>query len=316
MSYRYNTIDIIVGVGMCAIVFSAMLFFVAANGTVLVATPQAGSLQQSFVDETELTLLQPALGQAIVETTVLQLRSNQVAAEATEEWNQALLARKSVQSIADDPFEVVFYRAATFPDDHMARVQNIMGHFIVNFTQRGFRSGMLSADQNLSEFNTGMIHATEAMGQRLEQEFVSTWQSMLGGWIVHASQDYWNHDRAIQEQLGSAIVHMAQAPMVFEDASAANQNQLGSLLVAVGRTASMPEVMTPSATVATNVGASDASTGPAVWPEIQIGYLLAAALGLCAVFGGGLMLSARSREARALADMRHDAARWIFRMAA
>ena len=27
MSYRYNTIDIIVGVGMCAIVFGALLFF-------------------------------------------------------------------------------------------------------------------------------------------------------------------------------------------------------------------------------------------------------------------------------------------------
>jgi hypothetical protein len=39
MSYRYNTIDIIVGIGMCAIVFGAWLFFFAANGTYQVATP-------------------------------------------------------------------------------------------------------------------------------------------------------------------------------------------------------------------------------------------------------------------------------------
>ena len=66
MSYRYNMVDIIVGVGMCAIVFGAMLFFVAANGTVLVATSQSGSLQQPSVDARGTTWLQPALGQAIV----------------------------------------------------------------------------------------------------------------------------------------------------------------------------------------------------------------------------------------------------------
>ena len=41
MSYRYNTIDIIVGVGMCAIVFGALLFFVAANGTLSDSHPTA-----------------------------------------------------------------------------------------------------------------------------------------------------------------------------------------------------------------------------------------------------------------------------------
>jgi hypothetical protein len=45
MSRRYNTIDIIVGVGMCAIVFGASLFFVAANGTNQVATPQHLSIE-------------------------------------------------------------------------------------------------------------------------------------------------------------------------------------------------------------------------------------------------------------------------------
>jgi hypothetical protein len=40
MSYRYNTIDLIVGVGMCAIVCGAFLFFVAADGTFQAATLQ------------------------------------------------------------------------------------------------------------------------------------------------------------------------------------------------------------------------------------------------------------------------------------
>jgi len=33
MSHRYNTIDILIGVGMCAIVLRALLFFFSANGT-------------------------------------------------------------------------------------------------------------------------------------------------------------------------------------------------------------------------------------------------------------------------------------------
>jgi len=317
MSYRYNTIDIIVGVGMCAIVFGAMLFFVAANGTVLVATPQSGSLQQPSVDARGTTWLQPALGQAIVEKTALKLHSDQITAAAIEEWDQAMLARQSMQSLADDPFGFVLYRAATFPDDHMTRVQVVMGHFIVNFTQRGIRSGVLSADQNLSDFNTGMIRATEAMGQRLDQQFGSTWQATLGGWIVDASQDFWKHERDVQEQLGTAIVHRTQAAMVLEDEWAANQYQLGSLLVAVDRTSAMPDDMiSTAAPVVTNVGASDELFGSAVWPEIPMGYLITATVGLCAVFGGRLILSARRREEKALADMQHDAARWIFRMAA
>ena len=41
MSYRYTTIDIIVGVGMCAIVFGALLFVGAANGMLQTATLQS-----------------------------------------------------------------------------------------------------------------------------------------------------------------------------------------------------------------------------------------------------------------------------------
>lgn len=54
-------------------------------------------------------------------------------------------------------------QAATVPADHVAWVQYVMGPAIVNFTARGIRSGVLSADQYLSEYNTNMIRVTEAM---------------------------------------------------------------------------------------------------------------------------------------------------------
>jgi hypothetical protein len=44
--------------------------------------------------------------------------------------------------------------------------------------------------------------------------------------------------------------------------------------------------------------------------------LIAASLMLGTVFFGGLALSARSRETKALAEMRQLAAKWVYRMAA
>lgn len=39
MSYRYNTIDIILGVWICAILFRELLLFFAANGTYQAVPP-------------------------------------------------------------------------------------------------------------------------------------------------------------------------------------------------------------------------------------------------------------------------------------
>ena len=177
MSYRYNSIDIIVGVGMCAIVFGALLFFVAANGTLQTAIPQPISIEQPGDIQLGMTWLQPALGQTIVEHSIFERHANHVMAQSASEWNRTTIAHHELQSLPGGPFGAVIRQAATVPADHMARVQGVMGRAIVNFTQRGIRSGMLSADQYLSDYNSGMIRATEARGQRLDHHFASTWQA-------------------------------------------------------------------------------------------------------------------------------------------
>lgn len=317
MSYRYTTVDIIVGVGMCAIVFGALLLFVAASGTFLVPSPQTAAIEQSSGPAAGMSLLQPALGHAIVERTLLQRYSDRVTTEAILEWNQAMQAHHSLQSIPGGPFGFVVQRAATVPDEHAARVQTVMGRSIVNFTRRGIRSGVLSADQYLSDYNRNMIGITEATGQRLDREFASTWQAILGRWIVDASRDYVRRGMAVQERLGTAILHMTQAKTGLEDAWATNQYQLASLIAAVDRTAGTPDrtVQVASADFAAD-RASVAAARPVSLPEIPMGYLIVAAMALGAVFFGGLILSAANREAKALADMKRDSSRWVYRMAA
>ncbi|MGA6828545.1 hypothetical protein ACO9S2_13125 [Nitrospira sp. NS4] len=321
MSYRYNGIDIVVGVGMCAIVFGALLLVFATSGMFLVATSEPIAFEQPSVMTAGMTWLQPALGQAIVERTLLQHQSDRMMASALSEWNQAMLAHRSLQSASGDPFAIIRQRAATVPDDHAARVQAVMGRSIVNFTRRGVRSGILSADLYLSDYNRGMIDVAERMGQRLDSGFASTWQATLGQWIVDASRDYAGRYAMVQERLGTAIMHMnmAQAKTGLEDAWASNQYQLASLLAAVDRTTATADRFTQLAAAEAELTSKPASVVMArtvTWPEIPMGYMIAAALMLMTVFFGGINFSAARREAKALAERNRDAAKWVYRTAA
>ena len=317
MSYRYNTIDIIVGIGFCAIVLGAFLVFLAANGTYQAGMLQPMSMEQFGDSQLGMTWLQPAIGQAIVDQVLFERHADRVMAEAASEWNRTMLAHDRFQSLSGDPLEAVRRQAASGPEDHMARIQDIMGRAIVNFTGRGIRSGVLSADQALSDFNTKMIRATEARGQRLDQEFASTWQATLGRRIVDAVQNYRTQAGAIQERIGTALLHVVQAQSGSEEVRAAKQEQLASLVVAAVRTEAMAEQLNLLAAIEYFAEETPvAFTEPVSWPEIPIGYLIVSSLMLAAVFFGGLSLTAHSRESKSLAQMRYSAAKWVYRTAA
>jgi hypothetical protein len=317
MSYRYNTIDIIVGVGMCATVFGILLFFFAANGTYQITTPQPISIEQPVGIELGMTSLQPALGQAIVEQALFERHANQALTRSVSAWNQATLARQEFESLPGGPLGIVMREAATVPADHMARVQYVMGQAIVNFTSRGIRSGVLSADQYLSDYNTNMIRVTEARGQRLDHEFLSTWQATLGRRIVDATQDYSRQAGAIQERLGAAILYLTQAQTGSEEVRAVQQEQLASLVVAAIRTEALMDRLTLLAAIESlPEDTAVATTEPASWPEVPMGYLIVAGIMLVTVFFGGLSLTARSRESKALAEMEYQASKLVYRMAA
>lgn len=317
MSYRYNSIDIIVGIGMCAIVFGALLLFAVASGTLQAAIPQPISSEQPTDSQLGMIWLQPALGQAIVDQAIFERRANQVMAQSASEWNQATLVYHTFQSLPGGPFGAVMREAATVPADHMARIQGVMGRAIVNFTARGVRSGVLSADQYLSDYNTGMIRATEARGQRLNEDFVSTWQATLGRRIVEAIQNYRKRAGVIQERVGTALMHVTQAQRGSEEVQAATQEQLASLVIAAVRTEALADRLTMLAAIESPPrDTAVVSTEPASWPEMPMGYLIAASLMLAAVFFGGLWLTAQSRETKALAERQYNAAKWVYRMAA
>lgn len=317
MSYRYNTVDIIVGVGMCAILFSAFLFFVAANGTYQVAIPQPVLQGEPVVIDVGINRIQPVLGQAIVDDVIFERHADQVMARSVLEWNRATLAQHDFQSYAGGPFDAVRRQAEAVPAEHMARVQGVMGREIVNFTKRGVRSGTLSADLYLSDYNAGMIRTIEARGQRLHEAFASTWQATLGRRIVDAVQRYTERAGAIQERMGSALVQLVQGERSIAERRTVLQAQLASLVTAAVRTEALSDRLTLLAAIEsfpedTSVG----FTEPVSWPEIPLGYLIVIGFVLMAVFFTGISLSARRRETQALAEMQRNQGRWVYRPAA
>jgi hypothetical protein len=310
MLYRYNTVDVVVGVGMCAVIFGALLFLFAASGTLMV--PSSSMLVEPSGMSAGSALLQQALGEAVVERILLQRRTDQITLATAAEWERAFQAFRSLQAMSARPLFAIERRAEAIPAEHEARVQAVMGRHIVNFTRRGVRSGVLSADHYMSDYNSRMIGATESMGQRLDREFVATWQSRLGQWIVDAVQEYSGRERNVQEQLGAAIVHLAQSRTMLNDAWAGNQYQIGSLMAAVDRSGIAQQRF--ASTTKPSFVASSMSTVERM--DIPMSYLIAAALGLCALFFGGLVAAGSDREAKVMMESKRESSRWVYRMAA
>ncbi|MGC4097277.1 MAG: hypothetical protein QM706_09190 [Nitrospira sp.] len=317
MSYRYNTIDVVVGVGMCAILFGALLLFLAVNGTYQAIMPQAPVPEQSAGIESGLRALQPALGQAIVDQVLFERRTNQAMVQSVSEWNRVTLAQHELYSGSLGVLGATLDEAAIIPAAHLARVQNVMGRAIVNVTARGVRSGLLSVDHDGSLYNMRMIDMIETRGQRLHQEFASTWQTLLGRRIVDAAQYDWAQAGAIQERLGWALVRVVEAQRNMEQGQSTQQEQLAGLIFAAVRSETPTgSVVMPVPVASPADGTTIASSEPMAWPEVPISYLLLAVFILSAVFLGALSLVAQSREASALAQIRRDADRWVYRMAA
>lgn len=320
MSYRYNTIDILVGVGMCATIFGALFLFLAVNGTYQVSPHQSPPLEQSTGMESGIRLLQPVLGQAIVDQTLFERHTNQALAQSVSEWNRATMSYREWQSGSRRLLGTVLNEASAVPATHIARVEGVKGRAIANFTTRGVRNGLLSADRDGTIYNMKMIGAVESRGQHLHDEFTSTWQATIGRRIVEAAQHDWRQAGAIQERLGSALVHVVRLQMSSAQKQSVQQEQLAGLIFAAARHEVFAgRTMQPTVAIPSVVPSHDLAVGsaePASWPEIPMSYLIAAGLLLATVFFGGLSMAVQSREEKAFAQLRRDADRWTFRMAA
>jgi len=236
MQQRFEFMDLIVAVGLCATIVASGVLLMAANGTQIRTV--GGSLAQPTGNLTGIDLLQPVLGQAIVDNALLERNHAKHAAAAMTQLDGLALERDHWQHNPYGYLDSITISASWAEAEHTARVQTVMGRSIVNFTRRGVRSGLWTSVERAAHDNPHMIGVTEAMGQRMDHAFLANWQPNIGRGIVAATQESERRSTLRQERLGTAILEIATVQEAYEPVRAAIQEQLGSATVVATMTGS------------------------------------------------------------------------------
>ena len=292
MKRSFEAVDIMVAVGFCATILGGFLLFVASTGIVGMPPGEATSSTQSF---SEMGLVEPALGEAIVSSTLLDFSTDKEMMAAAADLNRMTMLSYGL----DGTPESLVASTKAWADDmeaaSAARAELVKGRAIVNFTQRGIRHGLLSADQYINAYNDRMIEQADMAGYRVADNFAATQQANLGEAIVGAAVAHNQAADQVQEGIGAAVVRVTHAQATYEEAPGAIQEQTGALFNAAIRAelqsdqftqlaqAQMPAASEPMATTGNSKS----------WPEISTGHVIGATLGLMGVLIAGLFMASR-----------------------
>ena len=296
MTRSFGSLDVIVAIGLGATVLGGGVLFLAANGTLPIPTVEARPVEPPMNSVSETGLLQPVIGRAIVERSFIETQAAESIPAAGAKLNQAVLADQRLQQSARGYAASIETSAQQVEAEHAGRIQAVMGRSIVNFTQRGVRNGLLSAALPFSAYHHRMIRMTDAMGKRMDGEFIAHRQPNLGRAIVAATHDVAIVAVRTQERMGHAIVQMTKTRAAYEEARSVNQDQLGSVVVAAVRAELRSGHLGRPAGGELLAEPTRAATGPEAWPEIPLGYLVAGSVGLIGLFIAGLFLAPWRRE--------------------
>jgi hypothetical protein len=126
--------------------------------------------------------IQPILGQAIVEDTLIKQQYGSEISDAIEARNHMTTAAQRLNGATPHAQASVYTRAMEI--DHAARVQWVMGRVIVELTRHRVRAGMLTADRLADEENQRIVTIAQQAGKKLDDVFRTERQARLGQAIV------------------------------------------------------------------------------------------------------------------------------------
>jgi len=302
MTRRIEPIDLMVAVGAFATIIGGYFLFMTADGALESVQPQLATVEQTTAEIGPMAAMQwvqPALGQALVQTDLLDRAILEDIEAAAKELNHVTLMAQSLEGGTATSFNGLpaGIDRMTRDADHAARVQYVLGRSIVVFTGRGIRSGVLSPDLIDGPYNQRMIALTESRGNRMESAYEETGQPMLGRAIVTAAQDAVKFDEQLQGRLGEAIVRIASLQEENQVKGEA-QTQLALLTLASIHTEEMGNRFENLAKAEASLQpGSPVLSEPRTWPDVPSSLLVAGSMGLIGVFFIGLMMpSARPEE--------------------
>lgn len=183
MDRIFKFIDLTTSVALVATVVGIVLclFFLFAPATFGKNLPE--TVVNGSVDmQVSLRWIQPILGQAIVEDTMIkQQYGNHIDGLATTPKRTALTGHLIQEKVlgAETAAHIESLEA-----DHSTRVQWVLGRVIVTLTSQGIRTGMVTADTIANEPNRRIIALAQEAGIKLDDAFKAERQARLGTTIV------------------------------------------------------------------------------------------------------------------------------------
>jgi hypothetical protein len=183
MDRIFKLIDPITSVALLATVVGIVLclFFLFAPTSFGKNLPEI-VVYGSVDNQVSMRWIQPILGQAIVEDTLIKRQhGNHIGDLVTTPKRTTLaghLTREKVLRTA------ISAQIESLEADHATRVQWILGRLIVTFTSQGVRTGMVTADKSADEPNRRIIALAREAGIKLDDAFKAERQANIGTTIL------------------------------------------------------------------------------------------------------------------------------------
>src|SRR6185295_4494547 len=157
MKRTFEPIDLAVAVGVFATVICGYLMFAASTVIFQPSAMEAAAQEQPSTFADGMQWVQPVLGRAIVDETILERQMADDLTRQVRELNRVSMAEQRLRATPFGFADRIRVYATGVEGNHGARMQWVMGRLIVNATARGVRTGVLSAQHMDNEFNRALI---------------------------------------------------------------------------------------------------------------------------------------------------------------
>lgn len=219
MQRRYELMDVVVVIGICATIIAGACMFLAANGQLAVFPPLESTSEQAGAKDGRVQK------HSLVDHALLERDNGKIEASAVTHLNAMMQEYLRWQKSPFGSFDSIRTAAVRAEADHAIMVQTVMGRSIINFTRRGQALPSVAAG---SDYNARMIVLTEQRGHVMERQFIANWQPNLGRAIIMASQNNETVLSLMQERLGAAIVRWTALHTAYEGSPPPVANRLAS----------------------------------------------------------------------------------------
>jgi len=248
---RWDHLDVVVVVGICATILGAGIFFFAFGGAPSGITERFVDTAPTVIDQEGVA--QEALGRAIVEVQRLQYMTDVPVGLTQTRLGNAIVA---ASRIGEARAALIPYLQEEARESFMrvqGMIQETAGHAVVASAQRMWRAGMTETAQLEFIESLGRIRGATMLKENVA---LSRREEALGWTVVGrllALEQFSGH---IQEQLGSAVRDAGVLSAMVESETPMAQESLGSAILVAS--------VAQSAISTGNVPSSSAASSPGV----------------------------------------------------